>query len=146
MAQPFALVAPRENPTTPGAAVLRARRETVCSCAAHARLKRRESAAAVKMRPAATDVDAREMADHNKANSHPEQGMIKPWQASKIFGTVQPSAVYLFRLRERMEKAGLKREKLYGHVCQAHNAMNELCLELHHLAAGGADMFRGALK
>jgi hypothetical protein len=72
--------------------------------------------------------------------------MIKPWQASKIFASVQPSTVYLFRLRERMEKAGLKREKLYEHVCQAHSAMNELCLELHHLAAGGSDKYRGALK
>jgi hypothetical protein len=42
--------------------------------------------------------------------------------------------------------ARLKREKLYEQVCQAHSAMNELCLELHHLAAGGADKFRGALK
>jgi hypothetical protein len=52
------------------------------------------------------------MADHNGTDSHPEQGMIKPWQASKIFASVQPSAAYLIRLPERMEKAGLKREKL----------------------------------
>jgi hypothetical protein len=63
--------------------------------------------------------------------------MIKPWQAKKVRASLQPTMRYLGRLRDRMDKAGLREEKLYEHLCKAHLAMHDLYLELHYLACDG---------
>ena len=44
---------------------------------------------------------------------------------------------YLYRLRERMEKTGRHQGKLFHVVCEAHDAMLTLCMDLHYLSCGG---------
>jgi hypothetical protein len=49
--------------------------------------------------------------------------MLKAWQAKKVRASSQPTMRYLIRLRDRMDNAALRHEKLYEHVCKAPLAM-----------------------
>jgi hypothetical protein len=62
---------------------------------------------------------------------------MEPWQATKIRESLLPAMAYLYRLRERMEKTGRHQGKLFRLVCEAHNAMLTLCMDLHYLSCGG---------
>jgi hypothetical protein len=59
-------------------------------------------------------------------------------QAKKINASVQPSLNYLFRLRERMTKAGfLPGDPLFKLVDRAYDSVHRLFVELHYLSCDG---------
>ena len=56
-------------------------------------------------------------------------------QATVIFDALFPGANYLVRLRDRMQKSSFPPgDKLFQLVEKAHDAMRQLCSELHHLS------------
>jgi hypothetical protein len=59
-------------------------------------------------------------------------------QAKALNTAIQPKLAYLFRLRERMTKAGFPpNDKLYRLVENAYDAMHRLFIELHYLSCDG---------
>jgi hypothetical protein len=63
---------------------------------------------------------------------------LKKWQAKKITEGLFPGANYLFRLRERMEKAGFpSTDPLYVEVCKAYDAMHDLRVAVNYLSCTG---------
>jgi hypothetical protein len=63
--------------------------------------------------------------------------VIKPWQAAVIRRALGPAQRYLFRLRQRMSEVGFSRsDRLYQLVCNAHDAVFHLSIELHYLSCG----------
>jgi hypothetical protein len=60
-------------------------------------------------------------------------------QAKKINASVQANLAYLFRLRERMVKAGFPpADPLFLLVERAYDSMHRLFVELHYLSCDGA--------
>jgi len=59
-------------------------------------------------------------------------------QAKTIRDALFPGFNYLFRLRQRMEKAGFPPDdKLYQLVCNAYDAAHRLNVEVHYLSCDG---------
>jgi hypothetical protein len=56
-------------------------------------------------------------------------------QAKIISDKLRPGANHLARLHRLMQQTGFsRRDKLYQLVEKAHDAMRQLCSELHHLS------------
>jgi hypothetical protein len=63
---------------------------------------------------------------------------LKRWQAAKLHEALHPTVGYLYRLRERMQKAGFPPgDLLFQRVCQAYDAVHRLSIELHYLSCDG---------
>lgn len=66
-----------------------------------------------------------------------DEKTIEPWQAARVYSSVYPLINYLYRLQERMVKAGFPPDdKLLSLVSKAYDAMHRLYNELHYLACG----------
>jgi hypothetical protein len=60
-------------------------------------------------------------------------------QAKIISDKLSPGANYVARLHRLMEQTGFSpRDKLFKLVSKAHDAMRQLCSELHYLSRSGA--------
>jgi hypothetical protein len=69
---------------------------------------------------------------------------IKRWQAAKIAKSLSPSLSYLFRLRERMEKAGfVPGDPYFKLVVAAYDATHTLWVHTHYLSCDGAGRSSG---
>jgi hypothetical protein len=63
---------------------------------------------------------------------------IENWQAKRIGEALYPTVNYLVRLRRRMEQLRFPHDDpLYKRVCEAHEAMNRLRLDVHYLTCSG---------
>jgi hypothetical protein len=67
-----------------------------------------------------------------------DRSTVKKSQAKVVSEALFPGMNYLFRLRERMQKAGFPHDdKLYKMVESAYDAMHRLSVEVHYLSCDG---------
>ena len=67
-----------------------------------------------------------------------DRDSIERWQAAKINKALHPKLNYLFRLKERMGKAGFPPgDPLLVLVEKAYDAMHRLLVEKHYLSCNG---------
>jgi hypothetical protein len=57
--------------------------------------------------------------------------MLEYCQAKKVHASLRPGLHYLTRLKDRMERTGRHKGKLYDLVCRARTAVFELSIEVH---------------
>ena len=59
---------------------------------------------------------------------------LQKWQIARIQESVAKGMKYLSKLRGRMDQTFLPADDLFVKVRAAHDAMHDLCVELHYLS------------